>query len=64
MHTILLMSLYYSTSAPACFGPHCYVIRQNTVVQNGCLMFSACNRSAENSSLYIMCVEDRVVHWS
>ena len=32
MHTILLKSQYYNTSAPACFGPHWYVIRENTAV--------------------------------
>ena len=59
-YIILLKSRYYNTPAPACFGPHWYIVREHTVVQNSCLVFSACSRAAEKSSLINIYVVDRV----
>jgi len=39
----LLKSQYYSSQVPACFGPHWFIIREHTVVQNSYLTFSACS---------------------
>jgi len=59
IHTILLKSQHYNTSAPACFGSHWY-IREYKVVQNSASCFLRV--AAENSSLCYIYVADRVVH--
>ena len=62
-YTILLKSRYYKTPVPACFGLHWYIVREHTVVQNSCFLFSACGRAAEYSSLSNIYVVDRVKYY-
>jgi hypothetical protein len=43
IHTLLLKSQYYNIPALTCFGPHWSIIRETTILQKSCLIFSACS---------------------
>jgi hypothetical protein len=43
MHNIVLKSQYYNTQVATYFGPHWPINMEHKIVQNSCLIFSACS---------------------